>query len=61
MTEATIYARPDGSHYHTDRSCPMLAGGDFETLRYKEITKEEAKKRRLKPCACADKKRPAIT
>lgn len=56
MAEIKLYARPDGWHYHTARNCSMLAGGDFERLGYVEITQKEAKKRKLKPCACADKK-----
>lgn len=56
MAESKYFARPDGWHYHVDRNCPMLAGGDFERFGYKEITMKEAKKRKLRPCACADKK-----
>lgn len=54
MAEPKLYARPDGWHYHTDRNCPMLAGGEFERLGYKEITLKQAKKRRLNPCACTE-------
>jgi len=56
MAKTKLYARPEGWHYHTDRNCSMLAGGDFERLGYVEITLKEAKKRKLRPCACADKK-----
>lgn len=56
MAEIKFYARPEGWHYHTDRNCSMLAGGDFERLGYVEITLKEAKKRKLRPCACADKR-----
>lgn len=46
-----FYARPGGRHYHI-RGCYMLAGGDFERLKYKEITYEEAYKRKLRKCSC---------
>lgn len=48
-----IYARPEGTHYHLDLSCPMLINGDFEKLGYKQISKVEVKERNLKPCVCA--------
>ena len=48
-----IYARPDGGHYHTRRGCTMLQGGDFKRLGYMEITPDDIKKRKLRPCACA--------
>lgn len=48
-----IYARTQGSHYHLDRSCPMLEDGDFERLNYVAIKKSEIKKRHLLPCRCA--------
>jgi hypothetical protein len=52
MAETKYYARPEGGHYHADRNCPMLAGGQFEELGYVEIAMKEAKKRKLRPCAC---------
>jgi hypothetical protein len=48
-----IYARPGGRHYHLNRECPMLQGGDFERLGYIRITMAEVKKRKLNPCMCA--------
>jgi hypothetical protein len=34
----------------------MLAGEEYERLGYTEITMKEAKKRKLRSCACADKR-----
>jgi hypothetical protein len=48
-----IYARPWGRHYHIDKDCPMLQGGDFERLGYTIIKKADIKKRRLNPDLCA--------
>lgn len=48
-----IYARPDGSHFHTKRDCQMLQGRQFKEMGYVEITPEQARKRKLRPCACA--------
>jgi len=47
-----IYARPDGWHYHLDKGCPMLQGGDFDKLGYKEIKVSDITKRHLNPCPC---------
>lgn len=47
-----VYARPRGEHYHMKRDCPMLTGGQFEKMGYKEITPEDIVKRKLRPCAC---------
>lgn len=51
--ERVKYARPDGWHYHTDRYCPMLTGGDFERLKYAEVSSKTISKRNLRPCGCA--------
>lgn len=59
-----VYARQGGRHYHLDKECPMLKGGvfeklgykesgDFEKLGYKEIRVSDIVKRRLNPCVCA--------
>lgn len=56
MAEIKLYARPDGWHYHTDRNCLMLASEEYERLGYTEITMKEAKKRKLRPHTCTDKK-----
>ncbi len=54
ITDSTpIYARPSGGHYHLERSCPMLQGGDFERLKYRQITQRDIKLRYLIPCSCA--------
>ncbi len=45
-----LYARPGGWHYHLDRECPMLQGGDFEKLNYGEINAGDITKRHLNPC-----------
>lgn len=50
-----LYARLGGSHAHTDLNCPMLRGDEFRLLRYKEISVDEAQKRRLTPCACMER------
>jgi len=50
-----LYARPDGSHYHADKNCVMLRGGDFELLSYREVTPSETAKRKLTACTCATK------
>lgn len=50
--DTTIYARPDGWHYHLDRNCSMLQGGDFERLGYITITLKAIKRRHLNPCIC---------
>ncbi len=49
----TIYARPNGIHYHLDRNCPILQSGDFERMGYIEIKQSEIKRRKLNPCVCA--------
>ena len=60
--ETKVYARQGGWHYHLDRECPMLKGGDFEKLGYKEIREKlgykeisvsDIAKRKLNPCLCA--------
>jgi len=51
MTE--FYARPNGSHYHASRDCPMLSGSQFRVYRYQKITLHEARERDLYPCVCA--------
>ncbi len=52
--ETIIFARPDGWHYHLDKNCPMLQGGDFERLKYTRITRVELAKRKLWACpGCA--------
>ena len=55
--EPKIYARPDGGHYHRRKDCVMLRGGQFEEIGYKEVTVEEVKKRKLRPCACVNSNR----
>ena len=51
--DTVIYARQEGWHYHLDRNCPMLSGGDFERLKYEIISPKRIKKRGLNPCpAC---------
>jgi len=52
MEERKIYARPGGYAYHSKFVCPMLTNGQFEFHGYKEITKEEAKRRKLIACTC---------
>jgi len=47
-----FYAMPKGWCYHTKRSCPMLAYGQFRLHGYREITLEEAERRGLHPCRC---------
>ena len=51
----TLYARPDGGHYHTSRRCPMLGNEDFKRLGYVRITESDVKKRKLRDCACVSK------
>ena len=51
-TGVIIYARPGGWHYHLDRECSMLQGGDFGKLNYKEIKARDITKRHLNPCLC---------
>ena len=51
--ETKIYARPDGWHYHLDKECPMLSGGDFVRLGYEEISETDIATRKLNPCSCA--------
>jgi len=56
ITEDTpIYARPGGLCYHLERNCQMLQGGDFERLKYRQITQRDIKLRYLNPCICAYK------
>lgn len=50
-----IFARPDGRHYHTNRNCTMLGGGDFEKMGYVKIDLEEVGTRELYPCHCVYK------
>jgi hypothetical protein len=50
--ESVIYTRPDGWHYHLSRECPMLQGGDFKRLGYRQIKATEVRTRRLNPCVC---------
>ncbi len=47
-----IYARPDGWHYHTTLNCPMLRGGDFQSLEYREVNEDDIEKKKLRPCPC---------
>ncbi len=49
---AKVYARPNGRYYHTTKRCPMLAGGDFKFLGYKEIAWKDVREQELRPCAC---------
>ena len=56
-TVEIIYARPNGTHYHTDRNCMMLTGNQYATLGYKEIIMEEVYNRRLIPCMCTRAKK----
>lgn len=52
-----VYARPHGWHYHLNKECIMLQGGDFERMHYAEIQKTEIGKLKLNPCpACAYEK-----
>jgi len=51
MTEK-FYARPEGWHYHKTLNCPMLRGGDFQSLEYTEITDVDIDARELRPCPC---------
>jgi hypothetical protein len=48
-----IYARPEGWHYHLNRDCVMLSGGQFENYKYTTITPKDIRKRHLSPCVCA--------
>lgn len=53
MKQSIIYARPNGGHYHLNKDCTMLKGGDYERLGYKEISREDIKEFKLNPCVCA--------
>lgn len=53
----TVYARPDGWHFHLDRNCPMLIDNDFEKMGYIGIKASEIKERRLSPCECCYEER----
>ena len=55
VKQIKVYVRPQGMHYHTNRDCPMLADGDFESMRYKEISLAEAKQQEFCSCACVKK------
>lgn len=46
----TIYARPDGIHYHLTNNCPELSDGKFEAKGYVLLTIPEVQKRHLFPC-----------
>ena len=50
IEKVEYYARPGGWHFHTKRKCQMLAGGDFERLKYRLIEFSTVKRRRLNPC-----------
>lgn len=54
IKDSIIYARPGGSHYHTDRNCPMLRGDVYRELRYTVISYDDVAKRNLKPCECVN-------
>lgn len=46
------YARPNGRHYHTRIDCTMLDSGQFEKLKYTQVSMKNIKRRKLIPCAC---------
>jgi len=50
----SMYARPEGSYVHTDINCLLLIGDG--QLRYKEISLDEARRRKLVPCVCMVKR-----
>lgn len=50
--QVRFYARPGGRHFHTNKNCPMLNGGQYEHYKYKPITLDEVEKKWLETCAC---------
>ncbi len=54
----TLYTREGGGHYHIDRNCKMLQGGDFERLGYSLINERNISRKHLRPCPfCAQQQR----
>lgn len=52
MNKLIIYARPGGGHIHFNKYCPMLEGSQFDHYKYKEISIDEAIRRKLFVCVC---------
>ena len=47
-----VYARLEGTHYHTTKKYLMLKGKEFDRTGYREISWSEVRERKLRPCAC---------
>ncbi len=47
-----LYARPHGSHVHSSKDCPMLNDGQFELMKYEEVSRNQVDRRKLRPCVC---------
>lgn len=54
MEDKIYYARPDGTHYHLKLDCIMLNNGQFEKLKYEQISTKNIKRRKLIPCVCTN-------
>jgi hypothetical protein len=48
----TFYARSGDRHIHSNKECPVLVGGQSEHCGYKEISLDEAIKRKFDVCPC---------
>lgn len=51
------YARPRGYIYHSSRDCIMLADGNFERLKYRNVTRRYIFFRNLSECVFCFNKR----
>jgi hypothetical protein len=47
-----FYARSGDCHIHSNKECPVLAGGQSEHCGYKEISLDKAIKRKFDVCPC---------